>query len=90
MTNLERVENMYSLIISLVCTKKLVTVKTRYFSVDFSIIDEVYHMRTGKVTAESESLYQLFALVKNIIERTSLCDDIEIFLDSKVFAVIKD
>ena len=88
MTNLERVENMYNLIISLVCTKKLVTVKTKYFSVDFSS-DEVYHMRTDKVTAESESLYPLFDLVKNTIERTSLCDEIEILLDEKTFAVIK-
>lgn len=88
MTNLERVENMYNLILSLVCTKKVVTVKTKYFFVDFSS-DEVYHMRTDKVTAESEYLHALFDLAKNTIERTSLCDEIEILLDGEVFAVIK-
>lgn len=88
MTNLERVENMYNLIVSLVCTKTVVTVKTKYFFVDFSS-DEVYHMRTDKVTAESEYLYDLFNLVKHTIERTSLCDDIEILLGGEVFAVIK-
>ena len=89
MTDLERVENMYNLLLSLVCTKKIVTVRTKYFSVDFSS-DEVYHMRTDKVTAESAYLYDLFDLVKHNIERASLCNDIEILLDGKVFAVIKE
>ena len=68
MTNLERVENMYNLLLSLICTKKVVTVKTKFFFVDFSS-DEVYHMRTDKVTAESEYLHALFDLVKKKAEK---------------------
>lgn len=89
MTDLERVENIFNLLLSLVCTKKIVTVRTRDFSVDFSS-DNVYHMRTDKVVAESAYLYDLFDLVKHTVARASLCSDIEILLDGKVFAVIKE
>lgn len=89
MTDLERVENIFNLLLSLVCTKKIVTVRTRDFSVDFSS-NKVYHLHTDKVSAESEYLYDLFDLVKHTVARASLCSDIEILLDGKVFAVIKE
>ena len=90
MTNLERVCMMYDFILALVTSDKKVTVKTKFFSVDFWRENDMYHMHYEKVTASSEYLHPLYDLVRSTIADRSLCEDIEIIADEKVFAVIKD
>lgn len=90
MTNLERVCLMYDFVLALVTSDKKVTVRTKFYSVDFWRENDMYHMHTEKVNASSEYLHSLYDLVTDTIERTSLCEDIEILLDGKVFVVIKD
>lgn len=88
MTDLERVEYMYNFIVPIVVDRRTVTVKTALFSVDF-YRDDVYHIKTEDVNAESKTLYPLFELVKHSIKHTSLCDDIEVIVDGELFALIK-
>lgn len=90
MTNLERVCLAYDLILALVTSDKKVTVKTKFYSVDFWKKSDMYHMHTEKVTASSEYLHPLYELVRSTIADRSLCEDIEILEDNKIFAVIKD
>lgn len=90
MTNLERVCLMYDFVLALVTSDKKVTVRTKFFSVDFWRENDMYCMRTEKVTASSEYLHSLYELVRTTIADRSLCEDIEILENSKVFAVIKD
>lgn len=90
MTNLERVCMMYDLILALVVSDKKVTVKTKYYSVDFWKEKDTYHMHAEKVTASSEYLHSLYELVRSTIADRSLCEDIEILEDNKIFTVIKD
>lgn len=70
-------------------TKK-VTVKTKFYSVDFWKKGDMYHMHTEKVVAHSEYLHPLYDLVRSTIADKALCEDIEIIADEKVFAIIKD
>lgn len=90
MTNLERVCMMYDFILALVSNDKKVTVRTKFYSVDFWKKGDMYHMQAEKVFAHSEYLHPLYELVRPIIADKSLCEDIEIIADEKVFAVIKD
>lgn len=90
MTNLERVCLMYDFVLALVTSDKKVTVRTKFFSVDFWRESDMYHMHTEKVTASSEYLHQLYELVRPTIADRSLCEDIEILENDKIFAVIKD
>lgn len=95
MTDIERVEQIYDLVLSLVVTGKKVTVKTNCYSVNFSLDDDVYYMTTKRpsaercVSAESETLHSLYDLAKHSIADHALCDDIEILVNDKLFAVIK-
>ena len=90
MTKLERVCLMYDFILALVTSDKKVTVKTKFYSVDFWKKNDMYHMHADKVVAHSEYLHSLYELVRSTIADESLCEDIEIIVDEKVFAVIKD
>lgn len=90
MTNLERVCLIYDFVLALVASDKKVTVKTKFYSVDFWKKGDMYHMHTEKVVAHSEYLHPLYELVRSTIADKSLCEDIEIIADEKVFAVIKD
>lgn len=89
MTDLNRVEYLYNLILPIVVDRKKVTVKTALFSVDF-FRDEVYHLSTDDVKAESESFCSLFELVKHSIAKSTLHEDIKIFVEGDLFAIIKD
>lgn len=90
MTNLERVCMMYDLILTLVTSDKKVTVKTKFFSVDFCKKNDMYHMHTEKVLASSEYLHSLYELVRSTIADRSLCEDIEIIADNELFAIFKN
>lgn len=89
MTNLERVEIIYNLILALVVGEKKVTVRTKFFSVDFCKKNNLYHMHTDKVHASSEYLHSLYDLVNSTLADKSLCEDIEIITDKELFAIIK-
>lgn len=90
MTNLERVWMMYNLILPLVASDKKVTVKTKFFSVDFYKENDVFHMHTENVDASSDYLHSLYDLVSSTIADKSLCEDIEIIADNEVFAIFKN
>ena len=96
MTDLERVEAIYDLVLSLVVSGKKVTVKVKSYSVDFCYSDNVYHFCTKRpsaercVTAESETLHSLYDLVKHDIADHTFYDDIEIIVNDRLFAIIKD
>lgn len=89
MTELDRVEYIYNLILPIVVDRKKVTVKTALFSVDF-FRDEVYHISNDEVRAESKTMCSLFELVKHSIAKSTLHEDIKIFVDGDLFAIIKD
>ena len=94
MTDLERVEQIYDLVLSLVVSGKKTTVKTKCYSVDF-YRDTVYHFCTKRpsaemeITAESETLHSLYNLVKHDIADHVFSDDIEILVNDEIFAIIK-
>ena len=91
MTNLERVCMMYNLILPLLACDKKITVKTKFFSVDFyKDEDSIFHMHTEKVDASSEYLHSLYDLVSSTIADKSLCEDIEIIADNEIFAIFKN
>lgn len=90
MTNLERVCLAYDLILALVVSDKKVTVKTKYYSVDFWKKNDTYHMHAEKVVAHSEYLHSLYELVRSTIADKALCEDIEIMVDNEVFAIFKN
>lgn len=88
MTDLEKIERVYDLIIALVVAKKTVTVKNCFESVDV-YYDTVYHIKIGKVHAESESLCELYSLVKYTLAKHVFNEDIQVLVDGDLFAVIK-
>lgn len=90
MTNLERVCMMYNLILPLLACDKKVTVKTKFFSVDFYKENDMYHMHTENVDASSDYLHSLYDLVSSTIADKSLCEDIEIIADNEIFAIFKN
>lgn len=90
MTNLERVCLAYDLVLALVVSDKKVTVKTKFYSVDFWKKGDMYHMHTEKVVAHSEFLHSLYDLVNHTIADKALCEDIEILVDNEVFAIFKN
>ena len=90
MSNSERVWMMYDLILALVISEKKVTVRTKFFSVDFCKENNMYHMHTEKVIASSEYLHSLYDLVHSTLTDKSLCEDIEIIADNEIFAIFKN
>lgn len=89
MTDLERVEQIYDFILSLVITHKKVTVKANHTVVDFVHASDKYYAHTTKATAESEFLHPVYDLVKHEIADLAFGEDIEIIVNEKVFAIIK-
>lgn len=88
MTDLEKIERVYDLIIALVVAKKTVTIQNCLDSIDV-YYDTQYHIKMGKVHAESESLYELYSLVKYLLAKHVFGEDIKVFVDGDLFAVIK-
>lgn len=89
MTDLEKLDSVYDLIIGFVVSNKTVTIKTCFESVDVYRCDNVYHIQTDEVHAESESFCKLYSLVKYSLVRHVFNDDIKVIVDGVLFAVIK-
>ena len=87
--DLERVERMYPLVLSLVVNYGKVQIKNDLFSVDFIAGKKRYLVKTTDVHVSSRYFCSVYDIVKFMIAEKSFSREIEIISNDKVFAVIK-
>lgn len=89
MTDLERVETIYTMLLSLVVSGHKVHVKAGTYEVDFSFKNKTYSFKTKDVFCNSRYFTCLYDVVKFSMAESLFGREIEISFNDKIFAVIK-